>query len=132
MSINRDDIVFLRDTFIDAEGDYLDQLLKYDKVNKLICDLSEKFNDLELYNMANDLIQSVDFGEIKDEDMELVETKILILLVAIRDIEYRKQLVKTFNYNNIIVGDVQEKYLKNNSDNPYRIQYQERERGRGR
>ena len=28
MSINRDDIVFLRDTFIDAEGDYLDQLLK--------------------------------------------------------------------------------------------------------
>ena len=132
MSINRDDIVFLRDTFIDAEGDYLDQLLKYDKVNKLICDLGEKFNDLELYNMANDLIQSVDFGEIKDEDMELVETKILILLVAIRDIGYRKQLVKIFNSNNIIVGDVQEKYLKNNNDNPYRIQYQERERGRGR
>lgn len=136
MSIDREEIVFLRDTFIDAETDYLNKLLENDEINKLISDLGEKFSDEELYNMANDLVQQVDLGQIKDEDMELIEIKILILLVAIRDVKYSKQLVKVFNSNNIIVGEMRKNYIEKYNDNSYKINSEEftqlREKGRMR
>ena len=70
-------IAFLRDTFLKAEKDYLEELIKEPKYKNFIEDLN-KYNSKELS------LEAVK-RKVKEEDLEKVETEITLLLASIQD-----------------------------------------------
>ena len=75
---------FFRDTFLNAEKDYLKELKKDPRNIKLI----EKLNRLDpktLCTQALKRIEDIETGKIKEEDLEKVEAEITLILAAIED-----------------------------------------------
>lgn len=70
-------IAFLRDTFLKAEKDYLEELIKEPKYKNFIENLN-KYNSKELS------LEAVK-RKVKEEDLEKVETEITLLLASIQD-----------------------------------------------
>ena len=77
-------IAFLRDTFLKAEKDYLEELIKEPKYKNFIEDLN-KYNSKELSLKAVKRISAIESGKVKEEDLEKVETEITLLLASIQD-----------------------------------------------
>lgn len=91
----------LRDTFFNAEREYVLHLLKNPTIREMIIDLNVNFNgnSKPLFEEAQKLIDDVDYGKIADEDMEKVEQKLTVLLAAIQDKTLRKELILLPDYN---------------------------------
>ncbi len=77
-------IAFLRDTFLKAEKDYLEELIKEPKYKNFIEDLN-KYNSKELSLETVKRISAIESGKVKEEDLEKVETEITLLLASIQD-----------------------------------------------
>ena len=106
-------IAFLRDTFLKAEKDYLEELIKKPKYKNFIEDLN-KYNSKELSLEAVKRISAIESGKVKEEDLEKVETEITLLLASIQDcirekiLEKIKKTIDLNIYNNPLEN---EKYL---------------------
>ena len=77
-------IAFLRDTFLDAEKEYLKELMKDDKYKTFVEKLN-KYRAKELSLEAIKRISDIETGRVKEADLERVETEITLLLVSIQD-----------------------------------------------
>ena len=77
-------IAFLRDTFLDAEKEYLKELMKKPEYKALVENLN-KYDPKELSLEAVKRISNIETGRVKEEDLERVETEITLLLASIQD-----------------------------------------------
>ena len=77
-------IAYLRDTFLEAEKDYLDELKAETKYQKAI----EKINKMDSKAICLEAlrrIEDIENNNVKESDLERVETEIVILLASIQD-----------------------------------------------
>lgn len=86
-------ISHLRDTFLDAEKDYLVTLLGKNGVQNLISDLNQMYEPHVLYSMAQSLMDKFEFGEIQEDELKKTEIMIISLLAVIQDVVLEKDLV---------------------------------------
>ena len=77
-------IAFLRDTFLNAEKEYLKELMKDEKYKTFVKKLN-KYRAKELSLEAIKRISDIETGRVKEENLERVETEITLLLLAIQD-----------------------------------------------
>lgn len=77
-------IAFLRDTFLEAEKEYLEELMKQPKYKEFVESLN-KYRSKELSLEAIKRISEIETGRVKEEDLERVEAEITLLLAAIQD-----------------------------------------------
>ena len=77
-------IAYLRDTFLKAQKEYLDELMKQSEWKKYVEALN-KLDAKKLAVFALRRIESIENGEVKEEDLESVETEITLVLAAIQD-----------------------------------------------
>lgn len=77
-------IAFLRDTFLDAEKEYLKELMKKPEYKVLVENLN-KYDSKELSLEAVKRISNIETGRVKEKDLERVETEITLLLASIQD-----------------------------------------------
>lgn len=77
-------IAFLRDTFLEAEKEYLEELMK-DSQYKAFVENLNKYDSKELSLEAIKRISNVETGRVKEKDLERVETEITLLLASIQD-----------------------------------------------
>ena len=77
-------IAFLRDTFLNAEKEYLKELMKDEKYKAFEKKLN-KYRAKELSLEAIKRISDIETGRVKEENLERVETEITLLLLAIQD-----------------------------------------------
>lgn len=86
---------YLRDAYLEAEKDYVKELLKQDAVREMIEDLNNYYDANTLYNVAKSLTDRVESGLASDEEMEEIELKLIVVLAAIKDVNFRKELLLT-------------------------------------
>ena len=77
-------IAFFRDTFLNAEKQYLGELVKQPKYQKFVKDLN-KHSSKELLLEAIKRVSDIETVRVKEENLERVETEITLLLAAIQD-----------------------------------------------
>ena len=77
-------IAFLRDTFLDAEKQYLEELMKQPKYKAFIEKLNQD-SSTELSLEAVRRISEIETGKVNADDLERVETEITLLLASIQD-----------------------------------------------
>ena len=77
-------IAFLRDSFLNAEKEYLKELMKDEKYKAFVKKLN-KYRAKELSLEAINRISDIETGRVKEENLERVETEITLLLLAIQD-----------------------------------------------
>ena len=89
-------ISHLRDTFLEAEREYVLELLKSEGVRSLITEINE-FTPEKLFAISKKLVDDIELGLVPDDQMELMEQRLTVMLAAIQD----KQLIKelTFRYS---------------------------------
>ena len=83
----------LRNTFLNAEYEYLIFLLRNERNRKLLMYINQNISSEGLYKLAKERIDQIEHGEVKEEDFETVEGQITLLLAAIQDKVLIKQLV---------------------------------------
>lgn len=88
----------LRDVFLNAEREYVMELLKDPNIRNKICSLNHEINSETLFEIAQGLIDDVEFGRVPESEMSKVEGQITVVLAAIRDYTLRKELVLTPDY----------------------------------
>lgn len=89
------DVSYLRDVYLDAEKEYITELLKDEEIRNLIYKVNIDFeNPEELFSVAQDLVYKVEMGLVPDDEMETTEQIITVLLAAIQDKVIIKKLVK--------------------------------------
>ena len=77
-------VAFLRDTFLDAEKEYLEELIKQPKYKAFIEHLNRcSSKDLSLEAVKR--VSDIETGRVKEEDLERTETEIALLLASIQD-----------------------------------------------
>lgn len=77
-------IAFLRDKFLEAEKEYLDELMEQPKWKNYV----EALNKLDAWQLASHALkrmECIENGQVKDKDLESVETEITLILAAIQD-----------------------------------------------
>lgn len=79
------EIAHLRDVFLEAEKEYLDELKQQPQYASLIERLNKTKGGTELAHMAIERIEKIENGMVKPEDLEKVETEITIILASIED-----------------------------------------------
>ena len=77
-------IAFLRDTFLNAEKEYLEELIKEPKYKDFI-QYSNRYNSQYLSLEAMKRISDIETGKVKEKDLERVEKEITLLLASIQD-----------------------------------------------
>ena len=77
-------IAFLRDTFLNAEKEYLEELMKEPKYKRFVEGLN-KYDAKKLSLEAIKRVSDIETGRVKEEDLERVETEITLLLASIND-----------------------------------------------
>lgn len=87
-------IAFLRDIFLDAEKQYLEELMKQPKYKAFIEKLN-KCSSKELSLEAIRRISDIETGKVNVDDLERVETEITLLLASIQDCVREKVKEKT-------------------------------------
>lgn len=87
-------IAFLRDTFLDAEKQYLEELMKQPKYKAFIEKLNQ-YGSKELSLEAIRRISDIETGKVNADDLERVETEITLLLASIQDCVREKVKEKT-------------------------------------
>ena len=81
---NHNKLYLLRDTFLAAEKEYLEELKKDPEIVFKLKELSRK-STTQLVKTAVSLMHSIENGEVKPEDLEKQETEMLLCLLAIYD-----------------------------------------------
>lgn len=94
------DIAWLKDTFLNAEKEYLEELIKQPKYKKFIKDLN-KYDSKQLSLVAIKKINDIENGKIKNNDLERVETEITLLLASIQDCVREKVKEKQIEYDEL-------------------------------
>lgn len=77
-------IAFLRDTFLEAEKEYLEELMKQPKYKEFVENLN-RYSSKDLSLEAIKKISDIETGRVKEKDLERVETEITLLLASIQD-----------------------------------------------
>lgn len=95
------EIAFLRDTFLGAEKEYLEELMKQPKYKEFVKSL-EGYGPKELSLSAIKRISDIETGRVKQEDLERIEVEITLLLASIQDlvkekVKERKRIVESEN-----------------------------------
>lgn len=94
-------IANLRDTFLEAEREYFNELMKKGKWKRYV----EALNKLDARKLAEYAINRIDCienGKVKEKDLESVETEITLILAAIQDCaRERGERVRTDNAGRI-------------------------------
>ena len=80
-----------------GEIDYLKQLLNNSSTARELHQKFLKMNPAILYEKAMELITLVDMGQVKNEELEIVEAQIALLLAGIEDLHLVKILELTPN-----------------------------------
>ncbi len=75
---------FLRDTFLEAEKEYLEELMKQPKYKEFVENLN-RYSSKDLSFEAIKKISDIETGRVKEKDLERVETEITLLLASIQD-----------------------------------------------
>ena len=106
-------IAFLRDTFLDAEKEYLKELMKDDKYKMFVEELN-KYGSRELSLEAIKRISDIETGRVKEADLERVETEITLLLASIQDCvrEKVKSQRNWWGFRKIIIAYINMKLIK--------------------
>lgn len=95
---NRDnvnpDASHLRDTYLQAEREYIAQLLQHEGMRQLVEEINQMPSET-LFAAAQKLVDDVEMGLIPEEQMERTEQQLTIMLTAIKDKVLLKELVKT-------------------------------------
>ena len=95
---NIENATHLKQVFLESESKYTNELMKKQGMFNLIRECSEEKDSYVLFATAQKLIDKIDLGLVKEEELERVETQIIILLAAIKDnpppFTYQKQLKK--------------------------------------
>lgn len=87
-------IAHLRDTFLDAEKEYLDKLKQNPEIREMIKQLNKR-GGTQLARMAVQRIDSIENGLVEPQNLDEVESEIAIILAAIEDIQRERVLEKT-------------------------------------
>lgn len=82
-------IAFLRNTFLEAEKEYLKELIKQPKYKKFIEDMN-KYDSKHLSLETIKRFSDIETGKIKNEDLEKTETELTLLLASIQDCVRKK------------------------------------------
>lgn len=77
-------IAFLRDTFLNAEKEYIEELMKQPKYKEFVENLN-RYSSKDLSFEAVKKISDIETGRVKEKDLERVETEITLLLASIQD-----------------------------------------------
>ena len=77
-------VAFLRDTFLNAEKEYLEELVKEPKYKDFIQHLNG-YCSKALYLEVIKRISDIETGRVKEETLGRVETEITLLLASIQD-----------------------------------------------
>lgn len=77
-------ISFLRDTFLDAQKDYLEELMKDPKNQIMVAEL-KRVDSEQLYIAAIKRIMDIETGKVEEKNLERVETEITLILASIED-----------------------------------------------
>lgn len=85
------EIAHLRDTFLKAEREYVEELIKNDNIVELISEISEYSSEI-LFEKAKNIMEQVENGMIAYEEMERVEQELIVILAAIQDKVLKKDL----------------------------------------
>ena len=80
-----------------GEIDYLKQILENSPKARKLHQKFLKMDPKVLYDKAMELITLVDMGQVKNEDLEMVEAQIALLLAGIEDLHLVKILEKTLD-----------------------------------
>ena len=80
-----EDPAYLRDIFLKTESDYVHSLIQDYSMQGLIAEINEYSSD-ELFKVAQGIVDSVENGEVPEEQMEQVEKKLIVVLAAIKDL----------------------------------------------
>lgn len=88
------DISHLRDTFLDAEREYVFELLKNEDLKDAITFINSK-DSYVLFEVAQELVDKVEMGLVPENEMEKVERELVVILAAIQDRVLSKNLVLT-------------------------------------
>lgn len=75
---------FLRDTFLEAEKEYLEELMKQPKYKEFVENLN-RYSSKDLSFEAIKKISDIETGRVKEKHLERVETEITLLLASIQD-----------------------------------------------
>ena len=77
-------IAFLREAFLEAEREYLKELMR-DPRHKLLVDMLKERDAGKLSKEAMRRIDDIEMGRVKEEDLERVEAEITLIFAAIED-----------------------------------------------
>ena len=94
--ISEESIFYTRDYFLDAEGSFPEALRNSSELfSKAIEHLREKYTNEELYEKCEEIMERVETGQIKQENMQEIEIDLTLLFTAIKEKELIKKLIKT-------------------------------------
>ena len=77
-------VAFFRDTFLNAEKEYLEELIKEPKYKDFIQHLN-RYSSKDLSLEAIKRVSDIETGKVKEEDLGRIETEITLLLASIQD-----------------------------------------------
>lgn len=89
-----DEAAHLRDTYLGAEREYVAELLKDEGMQELIGQVNQMPSDV-LFESAKKMVDAVEMGTVPEEQMGLVEKRLIVMLAAIQDRVLLKDLVLT-------------------------------------
>ncbi len=94
--ITEEEMFYVRDYFLNAEGFFPDALISVDKdFDNIIEYLNENYTNEELYEKCEKIMEKVETGQVKQEEMEKTEIDLTLLFKAIKEKEKVKKLIKT-------------------------------------
>ncbi len=94
-SISEESIFYTRDYFLDAEGFFPEALRNSSELfNESVEYLREKYTNEELYEKCEEIMEKVETGQVKQEQMQEIEIDLTLLFTAIKEKELIKKLIK--------------------------------------
>ena len=77
----------LRNVFLEAEREYLEELMLQPKMAEMVGFLNEHHSGSQLARIAQTKIDAIENEEVKWDDLEQIEGEITLLLAAIEDMQ---------------------------------------------
>lgn len=87
-----DEAARLRDTYLGAEREYVTELLKDESMQELIGQVNQMPSDI-LFESAKKMVDAVELGTVPEDQMGIVEKRLIVMLAAIQDRVLLKDLV---------------------------------------
>lgn len=88
-----DRLTQLRDTFLDAEKEYLDELRQTGKYEEVIATLNEMDIDT-IQAMVLEKITSIERGEVPEERLSRVEGEVIVMLASLEGMDINDEWFK--------------------------------------